>query len=290
MLQKEAIDALRITRASIIVDATLGAGGHARDIVSALGPQGTFIGIDVDETAVEEVTPTINGLAMVHIRQSNFADIGHVLDELEIPFVHGILADLGWRSDQFITNGRGFSFTDEEGLLMTFGDSESYTFTAYDIVNEWEESSIADIIYGYGEEHQSRKIAKAIVAARAVAPITNAKMLAEIIVNAMRLPHRRGRIHPATKTFQAIRIAVNDELNVLERFVAEAFHRLLPGGRLAIITFHSLEDRIVKLAFRSYTHDHTGQLVCKKPITASNEELQKNPRARSAKLRIIEKL
>jgi 16S rRNA (cytosine1402-N4)-methyltransferase len=173
---------------------------------------------------------------------------------------------------------------------MTYGTPTDHLFTAADIVNGWAEEDIANVIYGYGEERYARRIAKAIVAARTQKPFANAAELAQTVSSAVPAVYRRGRTNPATKTFQALRIAVNDEFAVLEQFIGAAWTVLAPGGRLAIISFHSLEDRIVKHCFRAFTHDQSGLLVTKKPITPTLEELQQNPRSRSAKLRVIQKI
>jgi 16S rRNA (cytosine1402-N4)-methyltransferase len=289
VLQQEAVDALALNPASIVVDATLGAGGHGREILSRLGPAGMYIGIDADKTAITALEGKMTGEAEVHLVHANFGLIQNVVRSLEIPQVDAVLADLGWRTDQFEEKGRGFSFKDTDGLAMTYGDAKEYAFTAKDIVNDWAEQDIANVLYGYGEEHYSRRIATAIVAARQQKTIETADELAHIISEAVPAAYRRGRIHPATKSFQGLRIAVNDEFSVLETFINDAFSLLKPNGRLAIITFHSLEDRIVKLAFKAYTHDQQGVLVSKKPIVPTREELARNPRARSAKLRIIQK-
>ncbi len=290
VLQHEAVQALALNQASVVVDATLGAGGHARLILDVLGPTGTYIGIDADAEAVAAGERELTGVATKHLVVGNFSKLDEILKSCGITEVDAVLADLGWRTDQFITAGRGFSFTDETGLLMTYGDASEYAFTARDIVNDWAEVDIANVLYGYGEEHYSRRIARAIVEYRVHTPIETGAQLAKIISEAVPGGYRKGKIHPATKSFQGLRIAVNDEFSVLETFIATAFAKLRPGGRLAIISFHSLEDRIVKLAFKAYTHDHKGVLVTKKPIVASEVELKTNPRARSAKLRIIEKI
>jgi len=290
VLKQEAVQALALKPASVVVDATLGAGGHGALILRALGADGTYIGIDADPSAIAGVRPILSGTATIHLVEANFADISSVLDSLGILTVDAILADLGWRTDQFTEKGRGFSFADTDGLAMTFGNQDTYAFTAEEIVNEWDEADIANVLYGYGEEHYSRMIARAIVAFRKHSRITNAATLAQIISDAVPSKYRNGRIHPATKSFQGLRIAVNDEFEKLETFIAVAFDRLAAGGRLAIISFHSLEDRIVKQAFRALTHDQQGVLVSKKPVVASAEELKDNPRARSAKLRVIQKL
>lgn len=290
VLKSEAVEGLALTPNSIVVDATLGAGGHAGLILNELTTDGIFIGLDADETAIAALTHLQESPATVHLVVRNFAQLGDVLDELKVPEVNAILADLGWRTDQFTTGEKGFSFGADEPLLMTYGNPSDYAFTAHDIVNDWKETDIANVIYAYGEERYSRRIAAAIVAARKSASITTAKQLAEIISAAVPAAYRNGRTHPATKSFQGLRIAVNDEFSVLETFLVTAWERLASGGRLAIISFHSLEDRIVKHTFKEHVRSQTGVLLTKKPIVASREELQANPRARSAKLRIIQKL
>ncbi len=290
VLQQEAISALALQSASVVVDATLGAGGHAREMLKVLGKDGTYIGFDADDKAITYAKEILKGKATIKLVHENFANLDTVLTEQGIVTVDAVLADLGWRTDQFTEAGRGFSFNDEVGLAMTYGDAKDYSFTAYDIVNDWAESDIANVLYAYGEEHYSRRIAKAIVEARAKAPIRTGKALAAIIEGAVPGPYRRGKTNAATKSFQGLRIAVNDEFDVLETFISSAFMHLRPGGRLAIISFHSLEDRIVKLAFKAFVHDQKGVLVTKKPIIASEAELKMNPRARSAKLRVIEKI
>ncbi len=290
VLLDEAVDALALTKASVVVDATLGAAGHATEIIKHLDKSGTFIGFDADIESITHARTVLQSDATVHLVHQNFANFDTALSALSVGAVDAVLADLGWRIEQFTTDGRGFSFTDAAGLAMTYGDPATYSFTAEDIVNDWKEEDIANVLYGYGEEHYSRRIAKAIIEARARARIVSGAQLADIISACVPAAYRRSKLHPATKSFQGLRIAVNDEFSVLETFIAAAFTRLAPGGRLAIISFHSLEDRIVKLAFRTYTHDQQGVLVNKKPIVPTREELQRNPRARSAKLRIIQKL
>lgn len=289
VLKSEAVAGLALTPDSIVVDATLGAGGHATAILQALKQGATFVGLDADSTSVSLLQHLKDVPATVHLVVRNFAQVGEVLDELGISTVTAVLADLGWRTDQFTDGNKGFSFGADEPLLMTYGDAELYAFTAGDIVNGWKEEDIANVIYGYGEERYSRRIAKAIVEARAKTPITTALQLAGIIESAVPPSYRHGRTHAATKSFQGLRIAVNDEFAVLESFLAASWGRLAPEGRLAIITFHSLEDRIVKHTFRSYVQAGEGVLVSKKPIVPSREEVVGNPRARSAKLRIIQK-
>jgi 16S rRNA (cytosine1402-N4)-methyltransferase len=271
-----------------VVDATFGSGGHARAICAQLQKGGTFIGIDADETAF--TSHTLDTEATVHLVNNNFKNLTEILSSLQIKSVDAILADLGWRMEQFAAGNKGFSFMHDEPLLMTFGTPEDYLFTARDIVNEWEETSIADVIFGYGEERYARRIAKAIVEARKEAAIETTFQLTAIVHKAM--PKNLGykSINPATKTFQALRIAVNDELGVLENFLKDGFASLKPGGRLAIITFHSLEDRVVKQYFRQLADADLAERTTKKPIIPSIEETKTNPRARSAKLRIITKI
>ncbi len=286
VLQQEAVEGLSLQADSTVVDATFGSGGHATKIIEHLDEKGTYIGIDADATALQG--QSFETKATVHLVNDNFRNISQILRSLHIDHVDAMLADLGWRMEQFSEGGKGFSFKEDEPLLMTFGDPEHYPFTAYDIVNDWEEESIADIIYGYGDERQSRRIAKAIVAARKTGPIETTKQLTTCIESV--IPRRHfHKVHPATKTFQAFRMAVNDELGALEDFLKEGFAHLAPGGHMAIITFHSLEDRVVKQYFRTLKEAGLGALVTKKPIVASQEELEANPRARSAKLRIIQK-
>lgn len=289
VLQAEAIDALALKLNSVVVDATYGGGGHASLICKQLGKKGVYIGIDTDKTAFinNPLKSKTKDRPTIHLINNNFSNLDEVLSSLHIEKVDAILADLGWRTDQFTEGGKGFSFQAKEPLLMTFGEADNYAFTAHDIVNSWAEEDIANVLYGYGDERYSRKIARAIIEKRKLKPIDTAEELAELIADCLpRNPFKKG-IHPATKSFQALRIAVNDELKVLETFIDKASSFLALEGRLAIITFHSIEDRIVKLKFRELVEAGGFRLVNKKPLTASEEELKANPRSRSAKLRII---
>ncbi len=288
VLLQEAVLGLEISPSDTVVDATFGSGGHAREIIEKLSDEGCYIGIDADESALDrsklgEVSPQI------HLIHNNFSQITNILSSLHIEKVDAILADLGWRMEQFADGEKGFSFSHDGPLHMTFGKPEDYPFTAEDIVNDWEEHVIADVLYGYAEERFSRRIAKAIVEARKIERISTTFKLVEIIERALPKEAKRGKTNPATKTFQALRIAVNDELVVLESFIRDAFLALKPGGRLAIITFHSIEDRIVKHSFRELKDAKLAKLQTKKPIAPSREELLTNGRARSAKLRILAK-
>lgn len=288
VLLQEAVDGLELAPGDTVVDATFGSGGHAGKIITRLDKTGCYIGIDVDPAALHKAAlpPTE---ATVQLVQGNFGQIKDLLRSLHIEGVDALLADLGWRMEQFEAGERGFSFLHDGPLTMTYGDPGDYPFTAEDIVNEWEEHVLADVFYGYAEERFARRIARAIVVARTKERITTTAQLVEIIKAALPKAARYKRLHPATKTFQALRIAVNDELTVLETFIKDGFEVLRPGGRLAIITFHSIEDRVVKHAFRELVSAELGILTPKKLITPSQEEVKQNPRARSAKLRIISK-
>ena len=290
VLRGEAVEALAIKNSSIVADATLGACGHAESITSKLDAHGTFVGIDADSVAIANGKELLKAsTCTMHLEVGNFRNIDSIFTQLHIPKADAILADLGWRMEQFSGNGRGFSFNVDEELLMTFGDPKDYPFTAKDIVNDWKEEDIKNVLKGYGEENFSGRIARAIVEAREIKPINTTFELVKVIEDVVPGFYRRGRIHCATRTFQALRIAVNDEFDALDEFIRKSIELLSAGGRLAIISFHSTEDRIVKHLFRNYTHDHVGEVLTKKPITASREELLVNPRARSAKLRVFEK-
>jgi 16S rRNA (cytosine1402-N4)-methyltransferase len=291
VLRDEAVEALNLGAGDVAVDATLGAGGHAKRIIEAIAPGGTLIAIDADPDAVGGVrAPLAKCAAQEHVvlrlASDNFRNLADILARESISHVDGILADLGWNQNQFENGGRGFSFAHDEPLLMTYGDPADALTTARDIVNDWGEETIADVLYAYADERRSRKIARAIVEARKQRPIETSGALAAIVAD---VAPRRGKTHPATKTFQALRIAVNDELGALTTFIDAAVAALAAGGRLAIITFHSVEDRIVKHALRDYAREGDGTTITKKPIVPSRAEVIENPRARSAKLRIFEK-
>lgn len=289
VLERETVEGLNINPSAIIVDATLGSGGHSQRVLELLGDEGRLIALDADKTAIMALEDTLGTDPRVTLVHQNFRNLGDALQKLNIGNVYGILADLGWRIEQFDGGGKGFSFKVEEPLLMTFGDPKDYSFTAHTIVNEWDEEVIKNILKGYGEERFSGRIARHIVEAREEGDIATSTQLAAIVENAVPRFYKMGKIHPATRTFQALRIAVNDELEALELFIKEAYQHLMPQGRLAIITFHSIEDRIVKQTFKQLQAEEQGIVITKKPITATEEERMSNPRARSAKLRIFEK-
>ncbi|MBM3261790.1 16S rRNA (cytosine(1402)-N(4))-methyltransferase RsmH, partial [Candidatus Kaiserbacteria bacterium] len=290
VLLHEAIRELAIRQSDVCVDATLGGAGHTRLIAEALDASGTLIGFDLDDEAIARAQQALaDTSASVHLIKSNFRQLGTELTARGINRIDKALFDLGWSGYQ-LSAGRGFSFLSEEPLLMTYvKDITSETLTAREIVNEWEEQSLVDIIAGWGEERYARRIARGIVERRMQKPFETARDLAEVIKASVPSAYRYGRIHPATKTFQALRIAVNDELGSLQEGIASAWQMLAPGGRIAVITFHSIEDRIIKQTFVEWEKTGEGKRVTKKPIVPTPEELAHNPRARSAKLRVIEK-
>ena len=292
VLLKETIDGLNPEKGEIVFDATLGGGGHSQALCDRIGASGTFIGIDADEDAVLRAKEKLASCkARIIFETANFRTIGRVLDAHGIKEINRAVFDLGMSSFQLEASNRGFSFQRSEPLMMTFEKKVSpEATTAYDIINRWKEESIEAILLGYGEERFAQKIARAIILARREKPIKTTDELVAIIKKTVPEWYRNKRLHFATKTFQALRIAVNDEFGALKEALAECFSRLSPSGRMAVISFHSAEDRIVKLFFKEQKIAGTAMLVSKKPIAASRAEQQQNPRARSAQLRILEKI
>lgn len=291
VLLKKAIDGLDLQKGDVYLDATLGAGGHAEEVYARMKNDVAIYGIDADETAVSIAKERLEMQgAKPKFAVYNFRHLDKVPNLLDMDAPTKILFDLGWSAMQMEESGRGFSFVRDEPLVMTLSKAETGDVTAYDVVNSWQEENLADVIYGYGEEKHSRRIARAIVAARGEKPITSSLELSEIIKAAVPVWYRFGRIHPATRTFQAIRIAVNDELRALEEGLEKGFEILGREGRMAIISFHSLEDRIVKHFFKNLAQDGKALILTKKPTTPDEEEQRQNPRSRSAKLRIIQKI
>jgi 16S rRNA (cytosine1402-N4)-methyltransferase len=272
------------------LDGTLGGAGHAQAVAKAFDGKLTVIGLDRDLEAVKRAEKSLQGKAeKVILENQDYRTLDEVLRKHAIEGIDLLLLDLGISSDELDNSGRGFTFQKDEPLLMTMGDPTRYPFTAQTIVNEWEEEVIADVIFGYGEERFARRIAKAIVAYRTKKKIETTGELAEIIKSAVPGFYKRGtKIHPATRTFQAIRIAVNDELNALKEGLEKGYGALNSGGRMAIISFHSLEDRIVKDFYKKKAAEGA-KILTKKPIVAGDQERAENPRSRSAKLRILEK-
>ncbi len=292
VLLNESIDGLNIKQGDIIVDGTLGAGGHTLEIIRRFEDKVKIICFDLDSDAIERAKKIIDTTkGDVVYKTTGFQNIDEVLRELGIKKVNSILLDLGISSFQLEEGDRGFTFLKDEPLLMTLKrDPSDDDITAHLIVNTWSEESIADIIYGFGEERYSRKIAKAIVESRLEKEIKTTFDLVAIIDKAVGKFYKGKKINPATKTFQAIRIATNSELMNLEEVIKKGFESLCVGGRMSIISFHSLEDRIVKKAFVKLKEGGQGIIVTKKPIIPSDKEIKENPRSRSSKLRIIEKI
>ena len=304
VLLQECIDALNIRPDGIYLDGTLGGAGHSSQIARRLTEGGRLIGVDRDRTALaaakERLAPYADRVTLVH---SNFAEIDAILDSLGIPAVDGMLFDLGVSSPQLDDASRGFSYMADAPLDMRMDKDDA--LTAGEVVNTWPQGELRRILYDYGEERYAPQIAAAICRAREKAPVETTLELVDIIRSAMPAQALREKQHPAKRSFQAIRIAVNDELGAVSRMMQAAVGRLNPGGRLAVITFHSLEDRIVKSEMQQAARGCTCppefpvcvcgkkplvKLVTRKPIVSGPAELEENPRARSAKLRGAEKL
>jgi len=289
VLLKEMVLGLDIQSGDTIVDCTLNSGGHSEFVLENY-PKANIIGIDADSGAIKKAKVRLGRFGeRVNLFKSNFRNLDKVLDKAKLNEVDGFMFDLGWSSDQIEVSGRGFTFQKNEPLHMAY-DLEESEVTAETVVNEWSEDTLYSILKGFGEEKFSGRIARAIVEARELGPIKTTEELREIVWNAVPGFTRNKKIHPATKTFQAIRIAVNDEFGALSEGLEKAFERVKVGGRIAVISFHSLEDRIVKVWTKDKAKDEKAILINKKPIIAGEDELKNNPRARSAKLRIIEKI
>ncbi|MSU55357.1 MAG: 16S rRNA (cytosine(1402)-N(4))-methyltransferase RsmH [Candidatus Taylorbacteria bacterium] len=292
VLLNEVISGLDIKPDEVCLDGTINGGGHSEAMLRQLGSNGIIVGLDLDGKALEKAKVRLSGgKAQVILKQISFRNLDTALIDSEIKSVNKIILDLGLSSNQFEESGRGFSFQKDEPLLMTFNNNpKGEELTARKIVNEWDEENIAQIIESYGEERFAKKIAHAIVFTRGKSEIKTTTDLVKIIKEAVPKKYQTGRIHPATKTFQALRITVNDEIGALKDGLVRGFKSLSDKGRMAIISFHSIEDRIVKRYFKELSIEKQGKLITKKPITPTQEEENMNPRSRSAKLRIIEKI
>ena len=302
VLLNETIDGLNIKPDGIYVDGTLGGGGHAYEVCRRLGEKGSIVGIDQDAAAIEAASARLKDFGeKVTIVRSNYCDMKSKLHELGIDKVDGIVLDLGVSSYQLDTAERGFSYREDAPLYMRMDTRQK--MTARDIVNDYTEADLYRVIRDYGEDKFAKNIAKHIVQARAVKPVETTAELSEIIRASIPMKFQKKSGHPAKRTFQAIRIELNRELDVLRDSLDDMIDLLNPGGRLCIITFHSLEDRIVKSAFRKNENPCTcppdfpvcvcgkkskGSIITKKPILPSEEELEYNSRSKSAKLRIFE--
>lgn len=303
VLLAETIDALITDPAGIYVDCTLGGGGHSAAVAARLAPAGWLVGLDQDPAAIRAAqTRLVNAPCRVSVVHSNFNRLPAVLDSLDIPQVDGILFDLGVSSHQLDVAERGFSYMNDGPLDMRMNPADA--LTAYDVVNTYSEQRLAAIIAEYGEERWAKRIASFLVAARNIHPLGSTLQLVETIKKAIPAAARREGPHPAKRTFQAIRIEVNAELGILRSSIENAVQRLKPGGRICIITFHSLEDRIAKQTLQELAKGckcprDLPVCVCNnvpsvkllgKPVAPSPVELADNPRARSAKLRVAEKV
>jgi 16S rRNA (cytosine1402-N4)-methyltransferase len=274
------VDQLDLRPGMTVLDGTLGGGGHTRAICERIGPSGLVVALDRDPAALARAEAALAGWP-IKLVNANFCDAPEVLEQLEIRAVDGIVLDLGLSSDQLHDEERGFSFHSDGPLDLRFDPQSGEP--ASRLVNRLSEAHLADLIFYYGEERFSRRIARAIVEARTARPIETARQLADVVRGAVPRTRDSERIHPATRTFQALRIAVNDELKSLEIALRRLPDVLKPSGRLAIISFHSLEDRRVKEAFRD---DPRLTVITRKPIRPTEAEVARNPRARSAKLRV----
>mgnify|MGYP000930241741 CR=1 FL=1 len=299
VLYQEIIHALQPRNGGRYVDGTLGAGGHARGILEACAPDGYLLGFDVDSNALAIARETLAPYEhRIHLVQASHITLSEQLQKLQWNSIDGIVLDLGASSMQFDNPERGFSFMQDGPLDMRFGINA--VMSADEIINTFDEKELADMIFKYGEDRDAKKIAKAIVMNR---PLHTTGQLVAVIQKAS--PRRGDKTHPATQTFQALRIVVNDELAAVEKTLPQAVASLNVGGRCAVISFHSLEDRIVKDYFREQSKELINppyekiyeqerkaivKLINKKPITPTEEEMKENPRARSAKLRVVEKL
>jgi 16S rRNA (cytosine1402-N4)-methyltransferase len=290
VLKKEVLEYLEPKQNENFVDCTVGEGGHAEEILKKNGPEGKLLGIDLDPLQIAASqwlhVQFKERIVLVNDSYTNLLDI---IERKNFGKVNGILLDLGMSSAQLVAAHKGFSFQVDQGLDMRYNDEMNY-LTAEKIVNEWPEEKIKDMLENYGEEKFAKKIAKNIVEQRKLGRIKTTFQLIEIIKDSTPSAYWRGKIHYATRTFQALRIAVNDELENVKRILPDALSILEPEGRLVVISFHSLEDRIVKNFLASEQKKKTIKIITKKPITASRDELSKNKRARSAKLRVAIKL
>lgn len=309
VLLPECMQALKLSAGKRYVDATLGGAGHSLEAAKLIGPEGHLIGIDQDEVARKAATERLNALPdevrpQVSVLAGNFGDLDSLLVSAQVPNIDAILFDIGVSSVQIDTPSRGFSFK-ETGPLDMRMDSSNSTLTAAEIVNTYNAADLTRIIRNYSDEKWASRIAEFIVEARKEAPLETSEQLVEVIKAAVPASARRSGGHPAKRTFQALRIEVNGELDVLKSGLESAVRWLAPGGRIAVISYHSLEDRIVKDFFREYSKGCTCppdfpvcvcgnrpilKVVTRKPVLPSQEEIQRNPRSRSAKLRVAERL
>ncbi len=289
VMPREVMQLLALPKSGIVVDGTLGMAGHARLMAEAVGSKGHLVGIDRDSTSLIQAKQRLEDLSLrIDLLQGNFKDMRALLAGIKVQAVDGILLDLGISSFQLDNAQRGFAFKTDGPLDMRMDQSKGQS--AADIVNTANEEELARIIFEFGEDRFARRIAKDIVAKRAQARIETTTQLADLVLRALPKGYQRGRIHPATRTFQALRITVNGELDGLLEALQDCFDLLKTDGRLCVIAFHSLEDRIVKVLFRRLADAGQGELLVKKPLEAASDECAANSRSRSAKLRGIRKI
>lgn len=295
VLLHEVVEILGPKPGAFIIDGTVGGGGHARALIKRLEPGGSLLGVDRDAVAVnnlQSLAAEFPAMRKVIIRRANYSQLPELLKELDMPGADGLLLDLGISSEQLDGDregfaGRGFSFRRDEELDMRFDTTAQ---PVHEVLRELSAEHLADIIKEYGEERYAKEIAIALKSAGIIAPIMTTGRLAQVISAAVPKGYEHGRIHPATRTFQALRIYANGELEHLKRTLADLSRIVAVGGRVAIISFHSLEDRIVKDFFKKLEKEGKGKVLTKKPIVANGQELFNNPRSRSAKLRVLELL
>ena len=291
VLLKESTECLNPKQGDVILDATINGGGHSEEILKMIGEKGRLIGIDQDDEVLNKLKEKWKDRKNILLARDNFRNLDKVLESLKIEKINGAIFDIGVSSSQIDESGRGFSFQKDEPLLMTMKSRiEPDDLTAKEIVNIWSEKDLADTIWKYGEERFSRRIAKNIVRRRKAKKFETTMELVDAIRESVPSFYRNGRkINCATRTFQALRIAVNDELGALKEGMEKAWSFLQGGGSLAVVSFHSLEDRIVKNYFKELAAKNEGKIMAKKPIVPTEEEKKANPRSRSAKLRAIKK-
>jgi 16S rRNA (cytosine1402-N4)-methyltransferase len=280
VLLKETLEYLDLKSGDFAIDGTINGGGHAREILKIIGSRGMLLGVDLDSERIRDLqgSPEFSGSNFIGVH-ANYAEIPEILKKKKLGMGDGLLLDLGFSSEQLDMSGRGFSFLKDEPLLLTYDASAA---PAYEVIAALSEKELADVIFKYGEERYSRRIARAIKEHRR---IRRSGELAKIVARSLPKGYERGRIHPATRTLQALRIYVNDELGNLKKILGCLHAVLKSGGRIIIISFHSLEDRIVKQAFRELQKNSMLEIITKKPVVATAQEIKINPRSRSAKLR-----
>jgi len=289
-MPQEALDALNPKKGDVIVDCTLGSGGHSKEILKAVTPKGRLIALDRDKEALDRTKKTLTKYAkhcsFIH---ADFRNVGRVLKESGVEKVNGVIFDLGLSSEQLEDPERGFAFAKDGPLDMRF-DRHGKCLCAYDLVNCLTETEIDHLLFEFGQERWHRRIARNIVTQRKKKAIATTHQLKNLVSASIPARYRRGRIHPATRTFQALRIAVNQELAALDAALNDVVGLLKPGGRICVISFHSLEDRIVKRKFKALSQAQEIDILTKRPARPSRQEVLDNPRSRSAMLRCAEKL